>query len=140
MFRKRILPVRLPYTFRKRRFSLPIMLRERRSLGRPSGEEVRAPNGIHRNSIRLINRLRSSVWNIDVMIAVSEVARSVAGTFYSCCLRKERQLAKGDIYESWNVDDNTIDLCDLYGRAMHDAGSTKSVGPECGRPNIRAGL
>ena len=52
-------------------------------MGRPSGEEVRAPNGIHRNSIRLINRLRNSVWNIDVMIAVSEVARSVAGTFYS---------------------------------------------------------
>jgi len=55
------------------RLSLPIMLRERRSLRRPSGEEVRAPNGIHRNSIRLINRLRSSVWNIDVMIAVSEL-------------------------------------------------------------------
>jgi hypothetical protein len=109
-------------------------------LGRPSDEEVRAPNGIHKNSIQLINRLRSSVWNIDVMIAVSEFARSVAGTFYSCCLPEERQLAKGDIYESWNVDDNTIDLCALYGRALLDADSAKSVGPECGRPNIRTGL
>src|SRR6202171_633636 len=53
---------------------------------------------------------------------------------------QERQLAKGDIYESWNVDDYTIDLGALYGRTMHDTGSRKSVGPECGRPNIRAGL
>ncbi len=63
-------------------------------MDRPSGEEVRAPNGIHRNSIQLINRLRSSVWNIDVMIAVSEVTRSVAGT-NSCCLCKNDNRRKG---------------------------------------------
>jgi hypothetical protein len=55
-------------------------------------------------------------------------------------VHSERQLAKGDIHESRNVDDNDIDLRALCGRAMHDAGSTKSGGPECGRPKVRAGL
>ena len=53
--------------------------------------EVRASNGIHRNSIQLINYLRCSVWNIDVVIAVSDAARSVIGTFLFLLAPQEQQ-------------------------------------------------
>jgi heme/copper-type cytochrome/quinol oxidase subunit 1 len=40
---------------------------------------------------QLINHLRSSVWNIDVMIAVSQVARSVIGTSLFLLAPQEQQ-------------------------------------------------
>jgi hypothetical protein len=49
-------------------------------------------------------------------------------------------IPKGEIYESWKLDDDNIAPRALYHRPVHNAGSTKSVGPEVEGPYIRAGL
>jgi hypothetical protein len=47
---------------------------------------------------------------------------------------------KRRIYAWANVENNSNDLCTLHDRAIHDAGSTKTGGAECGWPGIHAGL